>query len=380
MKKIITYFKRLYLKLLYINRNKKRKSVFFYSFGGQYSDSPRAISEAIHKLDSSIELAWRVNDGVITPDYVKRYCSRFDAKKAQVQADAWVLINNIAPSLGDFKGKDTFYVLTWHGDRLFKRIGWATQEELGEKFDDSYFDPSNIDLFTSASDCGDMIAHEGLHYDGEIQKVGIPRNDKLVNPDYYLNDAIDIKKKIGISLKSKVLLFAPTFRDKQATKQKVTVDILKIVDLLNNKGEDWVCLVRAHSSSKGLDFGQNEQIIDVTKYSDMSDLLLITDLLITDYSSCAGDFILTDRPCILAQFDRDEYENSSRKLWINPDETGFLIAKNQDELEEIVSNLYNYNHKEIAWSIRKFYGIVETGESSLITAKRIINWINSHHQ
>ena len=174
-------------------------------------------------------------------------------------------------------------------------------------------------------------------------------------------------------------MFAPTYRDSIKGKQSSQVDINECLQCLKENGENWICLVRAHSSSKGLSVDLNESIIDVSHKYDMTDLLLISDCLITDYSSCAGDFILTNRPCILAQFDRDEYENHSRELWIDPDETGFLIAKTQEELNHILENLYSYNHTEIAQKVNQFYGTHETGNSSVITAKKIINWMNKNH-
>ena len=116
--------------------------------------------------------------------------------------------------------------------------------------------------------------------------------------------------------------------------------------------------------------------IDVTPYPDMADLLLIADLLITDYSSCAGDFLLTGKPVILAHFDRDDYEAQGRPLWVNPNEAGYLVAKNQGELNRILSNLYSYDHQAIACKVNRFYGTKETGQSSEVIVRKIIQELN----
>jgi CDP-glycerol glycerophosphotransferase len=104
----------------------------------------------------------------------------------------------------------------------------------------------------------------------------------------------------------------------------------------------------------------------------MADLLLIADLLLTDYSSCAGDFLLTERPVVLVHFDKNEYLLKARSLWINPEEAGYLVAKNQSELNTILSHLYTYDHKAIANKINQFYGTKESGKSSEAVAKRIV--------
>lgn len=79
---------------------------------------------------------------------------------------------------------------------------------------------------------------------------------------------------------------------------------------------------------------------------------------------------------MLALFDEDEYRNKSRDFWIDPLEPGFLIAKNQDELNQILLKLYSYNHFEIAKKINSFYGTSETGCASIILAERIVKLLN----
>lgn len=380
MRSLMLLFQELYLRFLYLIRDKNRKSAYFCSFKGQYSDSPRAISEAIHEIDPSIHLVWRLKEDVEAPDYVERVSGKHDSKKAQVQADAWVLTSP-APSKGNYKGKGTYYVETWHGDRCFKRIAWAAEETMGGQYrgHEELPDMSDVNLYTAASEYGVMQAHEGLRYFGEIQLAGLPRNDKLVNISKYDEYSSRIRQKLGVSNDVKILLYAPTFRDNLKQLQSTNVDLHKTIQILEHNGEKWICLVRAHSGSKGLNVKVDDKLIDVTKYGDMADLLLVADCLITDYSGCAGDFVLTGRPCVLAHFDRAEYENSSRTLWFNPDESGFLIAKNQQELDTIMLNLYSYNHEAIDKKVLDFYKTTETGESGIITAKRIIEWINKHH-
>jgi CDP-glycerol glycerophosphotransferase len=94
--------------------------------------------------------------------------------------------------------------------------------------------------------------------------------------------------------------------------------------------------------------------------------------LITDYSSSAGDFLLTGKPVVLAHFDRGDYEAQGRPLWVNPVEAGYLVVKNQDELNKMLSNLYSFNHQAIADKINRFYGTKETGQSSEVVVRRIL--------
>ncbi len=94
-------------------------------------------------------------------------------------------------------------------------------------------------------------------------------------------------------------------------------------------GKEWVMLVRAHAASSGLKgFQDNPSVYDVTGYEDMADLLLISDILITDYStSIGGDYALMKRPCFLFQDDYEDYVKYDRTFYFDIHSSPYLIAK-----------------------------------------------------
>jgi CDP-glycerol glycerophosphotransferase len=291
------------------------------------------------------------------------------ALKAQARASAWVMNYVNQKRLGDYKGRDTFYIQTWHGDRGLKAIGYLSENSKSKSF--SGYDLEHCDLIVAGSDYGVKKARQGLRYNGEVIVEGMPRNDKLVNIDKYSDEAVKVRQQLGIDNNVKVLLYAPTYRDEKGS-QQCAIDIPSSIANLEADGKKWICLVRSHSLSKGISTGTGTDYLDVTSYPDMADLLLIADLLITDYSSCAGDFLLTGRPLVLAHFDIKHYEEQGRSLWVNPVEAGYLVARNQEELNHILSNLSSYDHQAIADKINRFYGTKETGRSSEAVVRRIL--------
>jgi CDP-glycerol glycerophosphotransferase len=106
----------------------------------------------------------------------------------------------------------------------------------------------------------------------------------------------------------------------------------------------------------------------------MADLLLVSDMLITDFSSSAGDFALMNKPVILFQSDKEDYIENSRQLYFSMDSTPYFIAETQDELESIVSGLTDEAVSENCQAILNFYGAYETGKASEVIANRIIEW------
>ena len=124
-------------------------------------------------------------------------------------------------------------------------------------------------------------------------------------------------------------------------------------------------MIRAHSASAGLEFGgEGDLYLDVSQYPDMADLLSISDMLITDYSSCAGDFILRHKPVILAMFDYEEYVKNCRSFNFIPEEAGFIIAMNQRELELILDTYSDKDYSENCESIIRHFNITESGNSA----------------
>ena len=348
------------------------KAILFESFGGkQYSDNPRAISEKMHELYPEYKLYWSLssNDDEynIIPDYVEKVPSR-GIKKMKALASVFAYVTNEANETNIYKKKNQFIIQTWHGDRVPKKViydAWENQERPIPVVDGKI-----TDLCIAASDIGESVYHTAFHYNGKIFRDGMPRNDKLVNES--LEDQKKIRRKIGISDEEKVLLFAPTFRDNISGEQNVEVDLDDALKILSSKGEKWKCLVRAHSASAGLNIEKNNNYINVSKYPDMADLLSISDMLITDYSSSAGDFILRHKPVILTMYDYDEYITKCRGFNFSPKDAGFIVAMNQAELDDILKLYTAEKYEENCNKIIDYFNITESGKS----AKLICDIIN----
>lgn len=341
--------------------HKTKPSVLFYSFSGdQYSDNPRAISEELHRRYPEYEIVWAFQDSRFSmsevPSYVKKVKRNSIEFYKQLATSCCFVINEcMLPGYAKKKGQ--FFVQTWHGDRGFKKIVYQTKANEGIKHG-RFVDGKVTDIFTVGSSYAEKRIPEMFHYYGEMLKAGCPRNDVLLASP----DVSGIKKALNLT-DEKVLLYAPTIRKKDRN-QEIQVDIDRTLDCLEEKGEKWVCLLRAHPKMKSMSFEKNNRIIDVSNYFDMSDLLLIADMLLTDYSSCATDYILRKKPLILTQFDREKYQKEDRDFYVDINEIGFYIAKNQDELEALIRRKTDDDYIGNCESIMKYFGTYESGHAS----------------
>ena len=370
-KKNIVYFLSRNIQRFLTIGKRVTKSVVFQSYGGRnYSDNPKAISEKMHELYPEYEIIWVFNDpekyANDIPGYVKTVkLGSYEYYKCLAQA--FCVVKNDAMEENLYKRKDQFFIQTWHGDRGIKKILYDSLDSKGIESND-YIDGKVTDLFVIGSDYAEKRIASAFRYYGKVLKCGCPRNDKLVNPV----DTEQVLEKLNLEKGTKVLLYAPTLR-KNSQILETNINIMETLEHLEKNGESWKCIVRAHPKSLGISVSGNDKIINGSNYPDMTDLLMISDMLITDYSSCAGDFIIRKKPVILAQFDLEQYQKEDRTFYVDINEIGFIITHNQQELNSIIDQWTNEMYAENAEKVMSYFGTVESGVSAEEVCRSIDN-------
>lgn len=348
------------------------KVVFCCLQGRFYGDSPRCISERLHERRPNTKIVWmlnsetrqRVKDSL--PDYVRvvRYRSR-EAFIEQATARVWVDNFTKQGGLKPAKGKQ-FYIQTWHGDRAIKKIGY----DMGTA--DDYRMEELCDRVTTASRFGEEMFRTAFRYKGEYIRAGSPRNDLLVRGDPA--DIRRVREGLGVPEGTKLLLYAPTYRENSRILPKsARMDLDRTLRCLEETtGAPWKCLFRAHYLSQGIDLEPvKDRIIDVTRYEEMAELLLAADMVLTDYSSCALDFIVRDLPALFYIADWDEYV-ANRRVYFDIRETPFLVAADQDALEAQLRALTPEKARQNCAAIREYFGYYETGRATDAAVEHII--------
>ena len=351
------------------------KKVVFESFRGrQYSDNPRAVSEKLHELYPDYRIVWGLPAGGArgtAPDYVRAVPADSPEYRRE-RATAFAYVRNEAMTGDLYKRKGQVFIQTWHGDRGIKKILYDSLEARGMRADDGlYTDGRVTDLFVVGSEYAAKRIRTAFRYNGPVMASGCPRNDCLLNPRG--GDAV--RERIGILPGQKVLLYAPTLRRNQDT-VKCNIDIADTLSHFAARGGEWVCLVRAHPKSLGLTLEPGAAVIDVSAWPDMSDLLMIADALITDYSSCAGDFALRRKPLLLAQFDLEQYMKEDRTFHVDIGRIGYLTARDQAELDRMIDTMTDEQFAENCEQVLKFFGTHETGHA----AEDVCRWIDAQYR
>lgn len=372
----------IYSRVIRLLHGIKKNKVVFVSFNGKsYSDNPRSVSETLHQIEPDAEIFWIFSNPQEKKTQIPSYIKCIDAENAlsvrKHLATTSVLLSNF--DLYNLqKNRKQMFIQTWHGDKAFKKVLFDSTF-VPEGFRVPEQNEGYCDLAVAGSQYGKRQFESAFRYKGKILMEGTPRNDQLVQNDPELRR--ELKHNLNLPEDTKLLLYAPTLRrEARRNKEKQQIrdlHISAVLDLLEQKDNcKWLCLLRAHPAMVGLSgAGEDDRIKDVSDYEDMADLLLISDMLITDYSSCAGDFALTRRPLVLYQADRQEYLEKDRTFYFDIDESPYLVAQSQQELESIIADLTPEKAAESCNEILRFYGDCETGHAAESVAKIIKGWI-----
>jgi len=380
IKRLIWFFIAIAIKIytnvmhLFINKNK----VVFMSFAGkQYSDNPKAISEELHKLRPETKIVWLLQNpkkykGVV-PDYVHvKKCNRISKIHHLATAHVWVDNDNLVYRKKLDKSKKQLYIETWHGDRGLKRCFYDI-EGYTRGFPFSINIEGYCDYFLVGSKFAEKTVRSMFRYDGTLLPCGYPRNDILFEKNEEKFNAI--KERLGVEKDTKILLYAPTFRNDIDEKSALNIDLKRAIETLEKRdGKKWKVVLRVHH--RGVDNEYNVPVVDGNNGFDMSELLFVSDMLITDYSSCLGDFIVTKRPVVLYATDYQDYKDYDRGVHFDIEKWPFMMAKNNDELENLLANLTEEKAKESSEGLLNLYGCYENGTATKQVCEIIINKLN----
>lgn len=358
----------------------KRSKVVFMNFNGKgYGDNPKYIAEEIIREKKDWDLVWLViNMNASLPKEIRKVKFRSLRMRYEMQT-AKIIITNSKTPISIIKKKKQYIVQTWHAPISYKKVENDAKEFLREKYlVESKKNSEMTDLFISSNSIQTEEYKRAFWCKCEILQCGIPRNDIYFN---FSKEQIDeIRKKTGFSKGTKLVLYAPTFRDKES-KDAFTLDYNQIIKTLEETtNSKWKLLVRFHPAVKEKDFYHqisfNSDIINMTEYPDMQELLLISDVLITDVSSSIYDCTLLRKPIFLFMPDFDFYTEYCRGLTKEYFHLPYTVYKSNEDLQNAIKQYDINNMRVIQETYLKRVNGADNGHAAIEIVKKIESFIN----
>lgn len=336
------YIGSLIINILKIFIKTEDNIILFVSFGGKkFDDSPRTIYEKMIN-DSRFDkytFIWAFNqpEKIEIPRGRKIKIDTFEYYVIALKARCWITNSTIERGL-NFKGKNTFYFNTWHGTPI-KKMG--SDIDSSNKSFKSKTKEWKVDKMTAQGNFeADIFSRVFNIYREKFIPIGLPRNDVLYN--YTEDMKEELLKKLGINKNKKIILYAPTFREYDRDIQMNCISDIPIdfSKWKNSLGNEYLILFRAHYEvAKTLDIDNYKDfIIDVSRYPVLNDLMIVSDILISDYSSIFFDYSILNKPMISFTYDYEKY-SKNRGMYFDIREQLLGGSMSEDELIDIIQNL-----------------------------------------
>ncbi|HCZ39366.1 MAG TPA: CDP-glycerol glycerophosphotransferase family protein [Brochothrix thermosphacta] len=359
--------------------------VFESFFGKQYSDSPKAIYEYLktHQDEYKYQLIWSVKEGFEDQfkeneiEYVRRGSLRWIILMAR--SSYW--INNTRQPSWIIKGKGTKYIQTWHGTPL-KKLGLDIEKVTMHGADTESYrlnfikDTEKWDSLIAQNNYAAKVFKTAFNIPEEKLIVsGYPRNDYLLN--YTEDEAANIKRKLGIIEGKKVILYAPTWKDNKSLSKGAYEAFLpmNLEEMFAELSDDYVLLIKWHYlianeveiPEKYKDFAfKVPQTIDINQY------FIISDMLITDYSSVFFDYANLKRKIIFYTPDWEEYENDVRGMY--PEISRSLPGEQVSDTAELINAIKTEDTLNIDF-VNKYCSYDDGHATQRIVEQKITNKI-----
>ena len=396
---IHNFLKRIQYKIITLVIKVDEKTIIFACFNGKsYSCSPKAIYK--YMLSSEEYKDYKYIWAFRNPENYKELENNRNTKLVKIhskkykkylaKAKYWIFNYKIPDYI--YPKKNQIFVQCWHGTPL-KRLGCDlehfdnvlnTMKGIKKRYK---IEASKFSYFISPSKFASekFISAWNLKETGKeniILEEGYPRNDFLFN--YTKNDEENIKKKLGIEKDNrKIILYAPTYRsDQHETGVGYTYkEELDFTRLQKKIGDKYIILFRPHYFiANSFDFEKYKGFVyNVSNIDDINELYIISDMLITDYSSVFFDYANLKRPIIFYMYDLDHYRDDSNGFYIDLNELPGKIVKTQEELEDEINNInINFKYDEKYRKFNEKYNYLDDGNASKRVVEKLIQDVKEY--
>lgn len=386
MQALIRYLEKLILRVcllpLRILKVRNNRVLLFNDLSRKFGDNPKAVARyLLENYPNKFDIIYAVGDVKQARKYIAhnlRFVKYKSIKYFYYAMTSAVFLTNSGGFSFIPLRKNQYVINTFHGGGAYKKCGihmfndsWAFRRDLKLSADNTNVFLSTCKRFS------DVMSESNLIPRDIFLEVGMPRNDCLINHDMRRRE--EIRTSLKLLPEEKLVLFAPTYRkpnDNYFLKSIAIpygIECKRVLQALEGRfGGKWKLAIRLHPTvvnKSDFDFGE---IMNLSEYDDMKDLLLAADVLINDFSSSMWDFMLSGKPVFIFAKDFDHYINAT-EVYTPVEDWPFPIAKSNDEL---VNNIVSFDEVEYNEKCRRHYdslGGCETGKATEIVSKLIYN-------
>lgn len=330
---------------LFIFFPQKNKSIFVTTFG----HNTLHVIEALEKLTNEeivivkgkhCSVNFAEVESRIVLDSKKPFFLWWFAFVYHLATSNKVVVDNYYPFLAttNFK-KDTKCVQLWHAAGAIKKFALTDEsvkyrsKRAQNRFQQAYSKFTHVVI--GSEEMASIFSESfGIPKD-RMLRTGVPRTDFFYNEEKKSKIIAELETLYPLIKDKKIIMYAPTFRDNKLGVDELPLDLKKLHNALNN---EYIIVIKTHPLVRNtINSKYDDFAIDLSHYKNINHLLLITDILITDYSSIPYEFSLLEKQMIFYAYDVQQY-SKERGLW--------------DQYDKLVPGPVVYNSDEIISAIK----------------------------
>lgn len=349
----------------------KGNKIMFETGVGEIKDHPKAFYDYVKANNiQDYEFKWAVKRGVdvsVIAESEVVYKKTLSYYYHLMTSKYWIRTHSVENIVKKREGQ--IYIQLWHGPGATKKEGYdiGLIENTGETMPHA----KEWDYYVATDRPSRDYIKTALNLNIPRILLGSCRSDVLVNMDP--NMYFKIREELGIKEKEKAVLYAPTFRENDFNLEKIELKIKKLCQLENVR-----VILRLHPEVKSkMDISEyDSSVIDGNLYSDIYQLYMAADILITDYSSVSMEYSLLKRPIIYYMYDLEEYKKERNFYFNYLDNLSGPVVQTEEELIYTVEHIdevqkkyekeyydyyMRYNEKNDGHVCERFFKLLKSG-------------------
>lgn len=293
----------------------------------------------------------------------------------------YILLEDLVQATSHIKvRKGQELIQLWHGAGAFKKFGHSRESSDLKRIHKGYKKYTRV--ITSSEAIRPCYAEAFSVSMDKVKATGIPRTDIFFDKEYINSKKEELYQEYPFLKGKKVILFAPTYRGTQFSDAHYGIEKLDLEEIYSIfSKQNYIFIFKWHpflynriekSKTKEYDGYKKHPdfYYDLSKERDINDLLLVTDILITDYSSVIFDYVFMNKPIVYFTYDYKEYVENGRGLYFPFEE--YVYGNVAKDSKELVKAIQANSMEEEARSkfVQKFMSACD-GHST----EKVINWV-----
>lgn len=356
MKNILIWFTNVILKLFLHHKRRENLWIFGAWSGESYGDNSKYLFEYVNDTLPDIEAVWITKSQDIKEDLIESgYNCLLSSEKKGIKARLMagtVFYTNGLNDVGSYHMcSGAKIVALWHGMPL-KKLMYASKlidkttlkGILKYYYYKSYHNTERSFSIATSENTRDFIKKSFEVCDKSVLLSGQPRNDIF----FKIEKIYNIKKEMGLTNNERIILYMPTWRD-FGKEDKFLNTVIRLLssdaDFVESLEKNNIRLfikphprVKISSKNKCLDMSHNINILESGFEFDSQELLAISDMLITDYSSAFIDYSILNRPIHFYTPDIEEYKKYNSDIFVDFESFSNLYLTEISELKNVILN------------------------------------------